>query len=272
METMPAMLIDTSFDFRTDTPAGKDPDTHSKTLRRYHKELWSKPLPRGVLFTLNDNVRGHYLHHSSQRGQSSLTSDSVIPTFTRWGFAAEHPELFTQAENASFMSLAYTIGGMMVFPGDRRDGKWTMNQARGCHRRIADRMDLTLECIRRHYAGEDSPLGKVLARYDDFFALFEDFSGYVDFFLLQDLVSSDKAVVTFFMPFDGFRSPAVPKDADTYSEYRRRSRELADLLDRRPPEETTRGRSSDLRDVGAERPGARGDVVEAKAHAAACCT
>jgi hypothetical protein len=27
--------IDISFDFRSDTPPGKDPDTHSPTLRRY---------------------------------------------------------------------------------------------------------------------------------------------------------------------------------------------------------------------------------------------
>lgn len=31
------MLLDTSFDFRVDTPKGKDPDKHSPTLRRYHQ-------------------------------------------------------------------------------------------------------------------------------------------------------------------------------------------------------------------------------------------
>ena len=44
-------LIDTSFDFRTDA-GGKDPDTHSATLRRYHKLLCSKPLPNGAMFDL----------------------------------------------------------------------------------------------------------------------------------------------------------------------------------------------------------------------------
>ena len=39
------MMIDTTFDLRTDA-AGKDPDTYSPTLRRYHQLLWSKPLPR----------------------------------------------------------------------------------------------------------------------------------------------------------------------------------------------------------------------------------
>lgn len=38
------MNIDTAFDFRTDTPPGRDPDSHSPTLRRYHQLLWSKPL------------------------------------------------------------------------------------------------------------------------------------------------------------------------------------------------------------------------------------
>ena len=77
--------------------------------------------------------------------------------------------------------------------GNRIDRKWTINQARGCLRRISDRLDLTLECIRRHYLGLDDPsrLGETLKLYSDFFALFESFRGYVDFFLLQDLVTDD---------------------------------------------------------------------------------
>ena len=45
------------FDFRTDTPHRRDPDTHSPTLRQYHKLLWSKALPDGALFDLNDAKR-----------------------------------------------------------------------------------------------------------------------------------------------------------------------------------------------------------------------
>ena len=44
---------------------------------------------------------------------------------------------------------------------------------------IRDRFDLTLECIRRHYLDEPSPLSATLARYADFFGLFGDFAGYV---------------------------------------------------------------------------------------------
>jgi len=191
------MLIDTSFDVRTDA-FGKDPDAYSSTLRQYHKFLWSKPLPSGRLFHLDDTVRGVYLHHRSELGEFFLCSDSVIPTFTRWGFAAAYPELVTKEENEAFMGIAYTIGGMMVFPGNAIDRKWTINQARGCLRKISDRLDLTLECIRRYYLGQGSPLSETLARDRDFFALFADFSGYVDFFLLQDLVADDCSAVNVF--------------------------------------------------------------------------
>ncbi|HVY42413.1 MAG TPA: hypothetical protein VG966_05235 [Hyphomicrobiaceae bacterium] len=233
------MLIDTSFDFRTDTARWrdgslKDPDAHSPTLRQYHKLLWSKPLPDGQVFTLEDTKRGHYLYHRSEAlGEFSLASDSVIPTFRRWTKAQRVIELFPKDEIDAFRAIGYTIGGMMIFPGNRIGGKQTVNGARGFNQKIADRFDLTLECIRRHYLGQPSPLGDALARYRDFFALFETFSGYVDFFLLQDLVSEDRSAVKFFMPFDDFRTPAVPQDGETYAEYKRLSIEFIKARNRR---------------------------------------
>ena len=226
------MLINTSFDFRTDA-CGKDPDAYSPTLRQYHKLLWSKALPSGRLFDLDDTVPGVYLHHGSELGEFFLSSDSVIPTFTRWESLRRITELFTEEENEAFRTIGYTIGGMMVFPGNRIDGKKTINGARGFNRKIADRFDLTLECIRRHYRGQRSPLGETLARYREFFALFDDFSGYVEFFMLQDLVTDDCSAVRFFMPFDEFKTPSVPKDGDTYKEYRRLSIEFIPARNRR---------------------------------------
>ena len=99
---------------------------------------------------------------------------------------------------------------MMVFPAIRVDGKMTINAQRGCHPRIKDRFDLTVECIRRHYRDEDSPLSATLARYADFFGLFGDFRGYVAFFLLQDLVTEDCSAVRFFAPFEDFNTSAAP--------------------------------------------------------------
>ena len=70
----------------------------------------------------------------------------------------------------------------------------TINGARGCNRKIGDRFDLTLECIRRHYQREESPLSRTLSSYREFFELFGDFRGYVEFFLLQDLVAERDTV------------------------------------------------------------------------------
>lgn len=76
------MVIDTAFDFRSDTPPGKDPDALSPTLRRYHRYLWSKPLPGGEMFELSTSMPGHYLYHVSGLGEFSLSSDTMMQTFT----------------------------------------------------------------------------------------------------------------------------------------------------------------------------------------------
>ncbi len=172
--------IDISFDFRWDA-GGKDPDAYSPTLRRYHQLLWSKPLPCGTHLALSAKKPGSYLHHSSALADFSLSSDSVIPTFTRWKSLRHVTSLFPEAENEAFRTIGYTIGGMMIFPANRIDGKHTINVMRGFTRKIADRFDLTLECIRRHYIGSPSPLGETLSRYGTFFTLFADFKGYVTF-------------------------------------------------------------------------------------------
>ena len=207
------MVIDTRFDFRTDA-GGKDPDSHSPTLRRYHRLLWSKPLPNGEQFDLVQTTPRAYLHHRSQLGEFWLASDSVIPSFKSWVEAGPVLEQLDDGELESFRTMGYTIGGVMVFPGNQIDKKWTINMARGMTHKIADRMDLTLECIRRHYAGQSSPLEEVLSRYDAFFGLFESLTGYVDFFLLQDLVNDD-GTVGYLLPFDDFSSPSIPREVKT---------------------------------------------------------
>jgi hypothetical protein len=112
------------------------------------------------------------------------------------------------------------MGGMMIFPANKVGGKMTINAQRGCHPRIKDRFDLTVECIRRYYSNEPSPLSDTLERYAEFFELFGDFRGYVEFFLLQDLVTDDCSAVKFFLPFnDGFISWPLPKTVEAYREY-----------------------------------------------------
>jgi hypothetical protein len=233
------MMIDVAFDFRSDTPAGKDPDAVSPTLRRYHRYLWSKPLPGGGMFDLSVSRPGHYLYHQHPVfGDFSLSSDAVMQTFTG-NTRPAYLEQCLESENEAFRTIAYTIGAMMVFPGNRIDRKMTINQARGCRPRIRDRFDLTVECIRLQYADAWNPLGDVLSRYANFFALFREFRGYVSFFLLEDLITSE-GDVKFFTPFDNFKSPAIPQDVGTYLEYRRRSIEFIEARNHRVEQWTSR--------------------------------
>lgn len=223
-------MIDPTFDFRSDTPPGKDPDTFSSTLGRYHQLLWTKPLPGGELFDLDLTGPPYYLRHRSELGEFVLSSDAVVPSFS---WLTPIIDQIPEAEREDFKRIGYTIGGMMVFPANQVDRKMTINAARGCHPRIKDRFDLTVECIRRHYLEDPSPLSATLARYARFFGLFEDFAGYVDFFHLQDLVSQTPPTVKFFTPFEDFTVSPLPTTVDAYLAYRQRAIEFIDSRNRR---------------------------------------
>ena len=216
--------FDPAFDFRAEAGRhrnGKyrDPDQFSSSLRAYHKLLWSKLLPCGEHCELSDTEPGAYLFHESGRGRFILASDAAIPTFRTYRRMVHITSRVAEYELEAFNAVSYQMGGMMLFPGNRIGRKQTINGARGFNHKIADRLDLTLECVRRHYRGETSPLAEALGRYADFFALFVDFSGYVDFFLLQDLVSEDGSSVRFQLPFDDFHGPGHPKTVEAYKDY-----------------------------------------------------
>jgi len=221
-------LIDVTFDFRDDTPPGKDSDKSSPTLRLYHKMLWSKPLPSGRVFELDDTTSGEYLHHKSDLGEFHLASDAMVASFRYLAMVKAEPE-----QLAEFMHIGYTMGGMMLWPGNQIDGKWTINQERGCNRRIRDRVDLTMECIRRHYLSEWSPMQDCLARYADFFRLFGNFRGFVEFFLLQDAVTVDCDAVIFSTPFSDFTTPALPQTMSEYRKYRQAAIAFIEARNRR---------------------------------------
>lgn len=226
-------VIDTDFDFRDDTPPDRDPDALSPTLRRYHRLLWCKPLPGGHEFQLSATKPGVYLHHSSVVGEFSLSSDSVVPSFRKQKSVRDLIPQLPPGRFERYMHIGYTIGGMMVFPSNMVDKKMTINGARGCHPRIKDRFDLTVECIRRYYRSEESPLSAVLERYSAFFALFGTFDGYVDFFLLQDIVSTNRSDVVFHAPFAGFGSSPVPDGLEEYERYLDRAEAFIKARNRR---------------------------------------
>ena len=208
-------FIDIKFDSHSDTPLGKDPDSFSPTLRNYHRILWSKPLPSGVYFNLNHQIP-KVLYHNSQLGEFILSSDAIGHTYRKWKMMAPIIKNLSSDEVSHFAALCRTIGGYIIFPAKKVDNKMTINGSRGLNKNIKDRFDLTLECIRLHYSNSTSPLSETFKRYGDFFDLFIDFKGYVDFFLLQDLVDQDYSSIKFWIPFNSFDDSPMPKNIDEY--------------------------------------------------------
>jgi len=222
-------VIDITYDVRKDS-GGKDPDSHSKILRNYHKLLWSKKLPNGKNFSLTDSIERVYLYHKSDLGEYFLTSDAFIHTYSSWQRTKDLIKQIPENEIEYFNYISYTIGGLILFPGNRINGLNTMNMERGTNKYINDRMDLTLECLKRYYKDEDSPLFETIKRYDNFFKLFGDFKGYCEYFLLQDLITDNFSKVKFFLPFTDFIYNILPKDVDEYNEYKKNS---IDFLNKR---------------------------------------
>lgn len=183
--------IDDKFCFYDDEDYGGDADCDSHRLREWHRRLWTKRLPTG------DRLEwliepGGYLISAAPHGPFRVSSDTIATShsnYHRFGVpqvqAGMSADELTQYERAF-----YTIGGFIIFPTRPQ----SLNQRRGSNSAIADRFDLTLECIRRHYVGgPESPLSEILSIEAGFFGLFGEgargFASYVDFFHLQDLVS-----------------------------------------------------------------------------------
>ncbi|MBE5940311.1 MAG: hypothetical protein E7266_07925 [Lachnospiraceae bacterium] len=224
-------IIDINFDFTSDTPnywsdfwkrnnglgaGANDPDVCSKTLQNYHKLLWSKELPNGEVMKLSAGRGYNYLTWKDFRfGSDSITAsfrynkyrvllqrvEAVLPNY----------KLFME----NFLKKSYTIGGMIIFP--KRFGG--INQSRGCNYYIKDRWDLTLECIRKYYLNETSPLYDTLVNDRSFFDLFVDFKGYVDFFYLQDCVSADYSTVSLWLGDGDFKQNPLPQTVDEYLQW-----------------------------------------------------
>ncbi len=134
----------------------------------------------------------------------------------------------TESEKEELKYKVRTIGGHIVFPAHKKSG-FTINQARGVSRKICDRFDLTLECIRRFYIEEESPLYNSISAYKDFFYLFKDFKNYVNFFMLQDFVDENYQV-RFSLPFDNFVRSPLPQNIEEYKQYKTHT---IDLMDKR---------------------------------------
>ncbi len=210
--------IDINFDFTTDTRdywlgIGADPDSASPTLQRYQKLLWSKKLPNGETMDLSEGCGSNYLYWKNFR----FGSDSIINMYMHHK-SAYIQDLLLEIKNTitdynkfreNYLRKTYTIGGELIFP---KNGAHSINSRRGTDKLIRDRFDLTIECIRRFYKNEDSPLKETLDKNKEFFDLFVDFKGYINYFLLQDMVSQDYSSTNCFLDIADFSRDPYPKD------------------------------------------------------------
>ena len=238
-------MLDVTFDFITDTPnywegfwdrndglgsGGADPDSSSPTLQKYHKELWSKQLPNGEFMDLKMGYGPYYLTWKDFR----FGSDSIIVSFRYKKYRQVLGQAMDRLENykafyESLLRKSYTIGGSIIFPKHQS----SMNQNKGTNKFISDRWDLTLECIRRYYAGETSPLYETIRADKGFYDLFVDFKGYVDFFFLQDCVNDDYSKVNIWCGDAKFEESGLPKTVDEYFEFIDKELEFLDKRNKR---------------------------------------
>ncbi|MBS1570282.1 MAG: hypothetical protein JST45_12715 [Bacteroidetes bacterium] len=222
-------LIDIDFDFRQDSKCG-DPDTDSPKLYEAHKLLWSKKLPTGKMFALEIKCDSYGRLLLKNNLCMNLSSDRMCLHFDG-RYSNKFDGWLTDLEREELKYRVRTIGGHIVFPAHKKNG-FTINQARGVSRIICDRFDLTLECIRRYYKQEESPLVNTLINYKDFFDLFNDFKNYVDFFLLQDFLNHQEQI-EFSLPFDNFMRPSLPQTVYEYKQYKQHTLNLINKRNKR---------------------------------------
>ena len=172
------------------------------------------------------------LHHKSILGEFLLSSDSIGHTYSKTKSLQDIVKKIPEDEIRIFFNLCSTIGANIIFPANRINGKMTINGYRGFNQLIRDRFDLTWNAY-DFYLQDKNPLTDVLDRYRDFFNLFTDFKGYIDFFLLQDLVTSDYQSINYFLPFDRFQKNPLPKNLDAYLTYKENVTEFVNKRNQR---------------------------------------
>ncbi len=235
-------MINTCFDFTTDSKGywdgfwdrgdglgegGCDPDKVSATLRNYHQLLWSKELPNGQYMELQKGKDANYDYLTWK--DFRFGSDTIIIELRYLKYRYVLDQVFKKVGDykkyyEDLIRKSYTIGGTIIFP--KHQG--SINQAKGTSSVISDRWDLTMECIRRFYLGEKSPLSNVLEKDKAFFDLFCDFKGYVDYFLLQDCVSEDYTKVDLWCGDSFFEKNGLPLTMDDYFKFIGRQLEFLD--------------------------------------------
>jgi hypothetical protein len=212
--------ISVDFCFYDDPDYASDADRDSRILQRWHQQLWSKSLPNGDRISWDLEPGTSCLTY----GDIRVSCDTIATThsnYRRLGAAHLWAKL-TEVERSRYERSFYTIGGFIIFPTRPQ----SLNQRRGTAGAIADRFDLTLECIRQHYLGRSqNPLADVLDIDASYFQLFgaghQGFAAFVEFFFLQDLAPHGS--VRWLDEHPGrewnFARPPLPRTIDAYRHY-----------------------------------------------------
>ena len=203
--------IDKSF---PDFDMQPDTDTTNPELYNAIAKLWD----RGQLAGIRANGCELFYVDAQTGARYTFGSDCMINLYTDYDETGGGPaelrnalkQIKQQSEIVANYDKYYPIGASIIFP--RNCDKFprinwdTINTARGRRRIIGDRIDLTMECIRLYYKGQESPLSDI---FNDkinqwFLGLFGSFAEYTEFFMLNDLIDAN-GNVKFFLPFDCFQ-------------------------------------------------------------------
>lgn len=188
----------------------RDPDRYSKKLYEAIRTIWNgKRLPNGEVFSLGEP----YCHEfpfgtcwqiDDEEG-NFYGSDFIGPSFTG-AYVKLQKNVDSKEEqkiNEQLGQLLYDcrrIGGHIIWP---RLGQEGINLARAV---TNDRMDVTLLELRDFYAKPDgAPLynAKLRAAFRanrKYLMMFEDFDGFIDFFMLRDSFVGKNGAVKIFGP------------------------------------------------------------------------
>lgn len=224
----------------------QDPDKLSESLREYHACLFENRKIKSCSFTIKTNKPNHIIFNNGKI-EIIFTPDSITNIFQlsnrKWKSKSEKEILKDYCNQDKkikeltdeFNTIDYTIGSSIVFP-IRINGESignTLNRARGVLYKIHDRIDYTLECIKRYFEGntEDNPLKNSLSKNKEFFDLFYGFEEYVDFFMLNDLIDENGNVKSLCNEID-FNKP-FPETLEDYQTYIRKTNEFIKARNKR---------------------------------------
>jgi len=229
MEITDIKCIDVNFDFCSEKGV-ELPDRDSTTLQKYHKLLWNKKLPNGE-FPILSETDNNGLILKTDTYELILSSDTMINPYTggNWDKKYDLSYLKTITEIDGFINTIHKIGNYILYPRTKN----SFNQNRGTYPKIKDRFDLSLECIKRYYNDEDSPLRETIQRYNQFFQLFNNFESYCEYYFLEDLTNETFTEINYFLPFNNFKEIPVPKNADEYRLYMNKATEFINNRNKR---------------------------------------